>query len=259
MYQKALLNFDQNIITPTAYDQISIYTLLINTLGSCLLLIASTVGFFHFLNKLSFFYKTLISSSIFLAALLGIGIFLQQVALLPDRIYPFLQLFGLVFFASGGVVWILFRGTNPKKLKFTLILAATFIGCLSFFSCSSTIAGFETSPFVGGEMAYYKLYETPQEKFAENWLMNALDKKINVLYDLPFTEDNHLDTLNVSSNSVLYIDKFYIMTGFRKTIGLGHLGQYKFIRIKDQEFSKLTAYDKNYNNGMVELDYKYNK
>lgn len=255
VYRNSFLNIGQNIVAPNAYDQVSMYTIFINSLGSCILMISSVIGFFYFFKKPSFFYRAIITSSVALYALLGIGIIFNQVALLPDRIYPFLQLFGLVFFASGGIIWMLNRNVNPQKQELALCLVVVFVGCLSFFSCSSTISGFETSPFVGSEIAYYKLYDTPQEKFVEKWMTKYIDEKSNVIHKMPFTEDNHFDTMNISQKSFLLIDKFYFITGFSKSIG-GHMGQYRFIRIHEKEISKLTMYDKYYNNGMVELDYK---
>lgn len=255
MYFIAFSNISQNVIESTAYDQISIYTIFLNSLGSCLLIILSAIGFFYFLKKNSFFHRTVITSSIALSTLLAIGIIFNQVALLPDRIYPFLQLFGLVFFASGGIIWILHRNINYRKQNLIILIVVTFIGCLAFFSCSSTIAGFETSLFVGNEIAYYKLYDTPQENFAENWIAKYVDEKYNIVHDLPVTKDKHFDTMNISQKSLLIIDKFNLKTGFSKTIG-GHMGQRLFIKIPEEEISRFTVYEKYYNNGMIELDYK---
>lgn len=122
--------------------------------------------------------------------------------LLPDRLYPFLQLFGLVFLASGGILWILNRKTIQKrKLKFISVIFL--IVCLSFFSCSSTIAGFETSPFTGDEMAYYKLYKTPQETLSDGWISEYVIEESNVQFSFPISDSGHIEIEKFSKNSVV--------------------------------------------------------
>jgi hypothetical protein len=249
-YKDAFMNSSQNIMTQTAYDQIAIQTIVINSLGSAILILLSVIGFLSIVRKMSFLDRITITSSVIITFLLGIGIIFHQVALLPDRLYPFLQLFGLVFLASYGIIWALHKSSFYKhKLKYIPIIFV--IICLSFFSCSSTIAGFETSPFVGDEMAYYKLYETPHEAISKDWILKHANKESNVQLNLPVTDTGDFD---IEKNSISVFNKFYVMTGFSKGIG-GHMGQHKFIRIQNAELKKVKAHDRYYNNGMINVFY----
>lgn len=251
-YNAAFTHSGQSLMTPMAYDQISRNTIFINSLGSSILIFFAVIGFLYFIRRMSFFRRSVIISTILLAFLLLIGILYKQVGLLPDRIYPFLQLFGLVFMASGGVQWILNRKIIKKQnLKFVSVIFL--IACLSFFSCSSTIAGFETSPFTGNEISYYKLYDTPQESLSNHWISQYVSTS-NVQFNLTIEDTGKFDTANFSANSVIVLNKFYFFTGFVKGIGV-HMGQIKFIRIPENEASKLVVYDKYYSNGMIELSH----
>jgi hypothetical protein len=250
-YSDAFAHSAQNIIAPTAYDQIPMHTIVINSLGSCILITFSVIGFLSFIRKLSFLHRITIVSSIVMSVLLGIGIVFHQVALLPDRIYPFLQLFGLVFLASGGVLWIL-NGKIVQKQKLKFIYLIFLIVCLSFFSCSSTIAGFETSPFVGDKMSYYKLYNTPQETLSQDWISKYIGKEFNAQFNLPISDTGQFEIEKLSRNSIVVLDKFYFITGFSKDIGR-HMGQHVFIRISESEGNKFLGFDKYYDNRMINV------
>jgi len=326
-YSDAFAKGAEGLITATAYDQLPIGTLFLNTLGSSILIVLSVMGFLYLFKKRSFFNMVIMMAMVILSLLLGIGVVLEVAQLLPDRMYAFLQLFGLVFLGSAGVIWIL----NNIKLEYNklkLIPVIILIMCLSFFSLSSTIAGFETSLFVGEETAYYKLYGTPQESYFNQWkasnivnkylfsmdtrleedlnkrrigLSGELEKEFegfalpekpdvrkgeddrwtimdrknmepwyivikekerlnvynstNVIDRLPITKDGCVDIQNITENSFVIFNKFYLETGFAKGIG-GHVGQYEFIRIKEDELYVLERYGKYYDNGMVDLYYK---
>ena len=328
-YSDAFAKGAESVITATAYDQLPIRTLFLNTLGSSILIVLSVIGFLYFFKKRSFFNKVIMMAMVILTILLGIGVVLAVPQLLPDRLYSFLQLFGLVFLGSAGVIWIL----NNIKLEYNklkLIPVIVLIMCLSFFSLSSTIAGFETSLFVGEETAYYKLYGSPQESYFNQWkasnIVNEylfsmdigleedlnkrriglseklkkefeskrfalpekpdvrkeeddpwmiIDRKKNkpwyivikeegklnvynipkIIGRLPITKDGSIDVQNISENSFIIFNKFYLKTGFAKGIG-GHVGQYEFIRIEEDELYVVEKYNRCYDNEMVDLYYK---
>jgi len=327
-YKSAFAKGAESLITATAYDQLPIKTLFLNTLGSSILIILSVIGFLYFFKKRSFFNRAIMMTTITLAILLGIGVVLTVQWLLPDRIYPFLQLFGLVFLGSAGIMWIS-GNVNLKENRFKIVPVIVLIMCMSFFSLSSTIAGFETSLFVDEHTAYSKLYGSPQETYFGQWKASHIENKylfgmdigleeelnrrriglsgelkkefesrgfalperpdvrtdkdyqwtiidrkgnrpwyvvikekggLNV-YNItkitdrvPITRDGSIDVQNVSENSFVILNRFYLRTGFAIGIG-GHLGQYEFIRIKDDEVYKLERYDRYYDNGMINLLY----
>lgn len=254
-YRGAVVDTSENLISATYYDNILLGTIFLNTLGCSILVTMSVMGFLSFVKKPSFFHNSIIFSSISVAVLLMAGILFKQVGLLPDRIYPFLQLFGLVFLASEFFCWI--SNLNTKFKTHLMIFTFLLITSLSFFSNSSTIAGIETSPFKGNEIAYNKLYETGPEIAFENW-KSIFPNSLIVYQNPPLTSDGHFDPTNVPQDSFITINKFYFITGFRQKMG-GHLGQYKFLRVPYEETSKFESFDKYYDNNMIELFYKSNK
>lgn len=254
IYGSAISHSSENLISATSYDQISIDAIFLNTLGSSILVLFSIMGFLSFLKKPSFFHKSIISSSISVAILLIIGILFKYAGLLPDRLYPFLQLFGLVFLASESVCWISNLNIKSKaNLKIFIVLLIT---SLSFFSCSSTIAGIETSPFLGNEISYAKLYETGPEIAFENWRLYSSPNYCIVSQNPPLTNDGHFDLVNVSQNSFVTLNKFYFITGFTQKTG-DHLGQRKFFRVPYEETSKFESFNEYYDNNMLELYYAF--
>lgn len=330
-YKSAFAKGAESLIAPTAYDQLPIRTLFLNTLGSSILIVLSVIGFLYFFKKRFSFNMVIMIATVVLSVLLGIGVVLVVPQLLADRMYPYLQLFGLVFLGSAGVMWLVKESNiEIKQSGLKLISIVILIMCLAFFSLSSTIAGFETSLFVGEEIAYYKLYGSPQESYFNEWKASNIvnkylfsmdigldedldssarglseklenefkrigfalpersvvikedddqwvitdrkneesqysvikeDGKLNV-YNLtkitdrlPITKEGSIDAQNITENSFVILNKFYLKTGFARGIG-GHLGQHEFIRLKEDELYVLERYDRYYDNGMVDLYYK---
>jgi hypothetical protein len=92
-YRNVFAKGTESLIMATAYDQLPIGTLFLNTLGSSILIVLSVIGFLYFFKNRSFFYMVIMMTTVILAILLGIGVVLEVAQLLPDRMYPFLQLF----------------------------------------------------------------------------------------------------------------------------------------------------------------------
>lgn len=255
-YKSAFAKGAESLITATAYDQLPIRTLFLNTLGSSILIVFSVIGFLYFFKNRSFFNKVIMMATVTLAILLGIGVVFKQSELLPDRMYPFLQLFGLVFLGSAGIIWLV-KVSNAKirQNRLKVIPVVAIVMCFSFFSLSSTIMGFETSLFVDEHTAYSKLYGSPQETYFSQWDESYMINNSTVLKTPPIKKDGSIDIQNITEDSFIIFNKFYLKTGFAKGIG-GHVGQYEFIRVKDDKVYVLERYGKYYDNGMVDLYYK---
>ena len=140
---------------PTGYDKIPLITLFENTLGSSLLVFVSILGFCSLIKKRSWFGNFTIINAIFISTLLGMGILFPIAVFLPDRMYPFLQIFGLVFLGAFGILWL--RNSIPTRNGFIIFVGiCILVGMMSFFSLASIINGFETSPFADKNIAYPK-------------------------------------------------------------------------------------------------------
>jgi len=237
LYLKAfssdILTYSKSI---TYYDTFPLRNLLLNEVGSSIFLCLSVIGLFYFIRHRSLFSNIVSLLFVILLFLIGIGSILNLYYLLPNRIYAFMQELSMVFLASVSILWIIGninRHQNAKKIIFVL-----FILLLQFFSSSSTIAGFETSIFVG-EQPYWKIYETDYERNSLLWIernydANILNNNISASpsivvnphliskIKIPFTnyryyengDDILVDTGNVSSNSYIVFNKFDEIIGF---------------------------------------------
>jgi hypothetical protein len=245
-YTSAFQNVSASIVTYSVYNTIPLTTILINSIGSALLLVFALVGFIVFCKKKEISFHFIIAMAVTLSVLLGGGIVLVQLGLLPDRLYPYLQVFGLVFLAAGGVVYCLRKiKSNAKK-----IVSIFFIFLLlSFFSIASTIAGFETSLFVDENLAYFKLFSAPQERYFQQWQENVTDMNIS-MQEIPLTPSGLINQSQIMPNSIVSFDQLYLRTGFVREIGY-HMGYYQFIKLKPDEINKMDVYGKIYSNGIM--------
>lgn len=263
-----------SVMTQTVYDQLPISTLFLNTLGASILLMLSVMGFLYFFKLRSFFKNIIMTTTVTLFALIGIGVVISVSYLLPHRLYYVLQLFGLVFLGSGAIVWI-FSNIKMKSMKTTFVIVL--IMCLSFFSVSNTITGLETSP-LKGDQAYWKLYETPYERHSGKWADTCIPTSttVNVSHsfrcyyprsNISFSKyplivesekNTTIDYKSITKGSYILFSKFDIATGFRaERIGKKvHMGKVRYRKLDEKEIYLLDRYNKYYDNGMANIYYK---
>ena len=212
-------------VPPTGYDKLPLISLFENTLGSSLLVLVSVWGFCSCIKKRSWFGDFSILNGILLSVLLGLGILFSYVFFLPDRLYPFLQIFGLVFLGAFGILWL--HNAVPSRKK-TLIIGCIciLVAMMSFFSLASIINGFETSPFVGDTVAYEKLYTTSQEVSFGEWR-----------------------TTFTPVNSYMVFDRTLIKTGILKSGN--KFGQHTFTKINSGQLTSEISYSSYYDNGLI--------
>ena len=251
-----------SVMTQTYYDMLPIKTLLLNEIGSSILILLAVVGFLYFFNKhRSFFTNVVMASAITFIILIGLGIIIKEPYLLPHRLYAFLQEFALVFLASAAIMWILSNVKNIKSVKPVLVIGV--IMCLSFFSLSSTIAGFETSPLVG-EQAYWKIYDTPYDRYSSEWIQACIPTGSNITRRPPIKEGYKpnayiIDAANITDDYFIRFSKFDITIGFRYgrvVTGTSHIGRSNWIKLDEKAGYLLDEYDRCYSNGMVDMYYK---
>ena len=250
-----------SVMTPAYYDLLPIKTLLLNEIGSSILILLSVIGFLYFFKHHSFFNNVVLASAITFFILIGIGISFKLCYLLPHRMYAFLQEFALVFLASAAIIWVLSNAKNIKSVKTILVIGV--ILCLSFFSLSSTIAGFETSPFVG-DTAYWKIYETHYDRYSSEWIQAYIPNGSNITSSLPIKEGYKpniyiIDVENITDDYFIRFSKFDITIGFfygHVVTGTSHIGRSNWIKLDKRVIYLLDEYDRYYDNGMVDLYYK---
>jgi len=258
----------------TIFAELPLENLFLNTIGSGILIMLSAIGFLHFFRHSSSFKKFIIALVIPFLLLAGAEILMKESALEPHRLYTFLQEFSLVFLGSCAIIWML---NNFKKLK---LLPIILLICLSFFSLASLIHGEETGIFKG-DRAYWKVYETPYERYSANWAEQYLpaDSSINEsrslrhpLSSIPAdrlpiseVEDSQgreilvIDWQELPEDSFIIFSQFDIDIGFRyKRVAPGeyYIGGGTYARLDESVIDSLGENDKLYDNGMVGI-YKY--
>jgi len=237
--------------SPTAYDVLPIITLFENTFGSSLLVLAAILGFCSILKKRSWFGEYTILNSILISFLLGVGILFPMAVLLPDRLYPSVQIFGLVFLGSFGILWM--YNTLPIPNKSTVVVCiCILVGMMSFFSLASIINGFETSPFAGESVAYSKLYTTSQDVSFDAWHNSFIQNENRRILPLPVNRNGQIDTVSQPGDTYFRFDRTSLKTGL-VTSGTQIFGQLSLIRIKGGQDPQSDACSSYYDNGLVTM------
>jgi len=236
----------------TVFDRLPLTILFINTLGSSLLVFISILGFCSLIKKRLWFGDYSIINAILLSFLLGFGMLIpiQYPVFLPDRMYPFLQIFGLVFLGAFGIVWL--RNSFPTRNGFIIIACiCILVAVMSFFSLASIINGFETSPLVDENIAYHQLYTTSQDASFGEWRSSFIhNEKQNVL-SLPINDKGSIDIDSIQGNSYLVFNRTIEKTGIVKYSRI--FGQHSFFRFDNGQLQQLNTISSYYDNGLINL------
>jgi len=237
-------------VPPTGFDKLPLLTLFENTLGSSLLVLVSVWGFCSCIKNRSWCGDVFVLNGIILSILLGLGIIFSYVFLLPDRLYPTLQIFCLVFLGSYGILW-LHNATPSGKKVFAVGCICLLVAMMSFFSLASIINGFETSPFVGDSVAYPKLYTTSQDVSFGAWSTSFIlpGNQKDVVFAVNDTGLVDIDTF--TGNHYAVFDNSLLKTGFVNSGG--KFGQETFTTIKNGQLTFESTYSSYYDNGLITM------
>jgi hypothetical protein len=256
----------------TAYFGLPVKMLVLNEIGSGILIMLSVIGFLHFSKHSSAFKKFVIAIVIALLLLIGIEVVLKQSYFEAHRMYSFLQELSLVFLASCAIIWML--NNFRTGLKPLLIIGLI---CLPLFSLGSILFGEETSIFKG-DRPYWKIYETPYEVRSAQWAGEYIRAGSNVTESrsfrgslegfsqsrLPIKEVENaqgekiiiIDTEELPEGTFIIFSQFDIDVGFaygRVAPEWYYLGGTKYAKLDPSALSQLEGYDKLYDDGMVSI------
>jgi len=259
-----------SITLTTTFAGLPLENMLLNEIGSGILIVLSVIGFLHFFQHSSSFKKFIIALVGAFLVLISIEILMKESYLESHRLYVFLQEFSLVFLAGGAIIWML---NNFKKLK---LLPIILVICLSFFSLASLIHGEETSLFKG-DRAYWKLYETPYERYSAVWTKQYISDDSSIIRSLSFrnptvdisaeklplreAEDSMnreilvIDFQQIPEDSFIIFSQFDIDVGFpykRVAPGKYYAGGTSYDRLDESVTSSLEE-EKLYDNGVVSI------
>ena len=227
------------VAPPTFYDLLPTENIFFNTFGSLVLMMLAVVGFLSFLHSSSLFKRAILSVSMILILLIGYDIFAPGHPIMPQRLYAYLQAFGLVFFAASAILRL-------SQHSYTRLVSLLLIGLLAFFSASSTIAGFETTLFLGSQ-GYVRTFKTPYEIHSNRW---AKAYGRGELADLRF-KDGKISYAKINSSSLILLDKFDFRAGYKIRQGPARFGNYTLFKPDEKKILRfLEEWNKLYSNGM---------
>jgi len=239
-------------VPPTVYDKLPLIQVFVNTLGSSLLILIATIGFCSLIKKRSWFRDLTIVNGILLSGLLGVGILSRyNTVFLPDRLYPFLQIFCLVFLGACGILWM--RNSIPLKNGSIIVTCiCILVIMMSFFSLASIINGFETSPFVGENVAYMRLYTTSQDLSFNEWRNEYIHERDQTVSPVNLDKNGTLNINALQGNHYFSYDRTLEKTGrIDANAGLGKFGQQIFINMDNHQLGKLNSLSSYYDDGQI--------
>jgi hypothetical protein len=235
---------ERETVRITIYDTLPVKTIFLNTIGSGILMMLSIIGILSFFYNPSFFKKIIMGIFIVLISIIGFDIVTPGHFIMPQRLYVFLDALALVYLASCALLVL-------SQRRYTRPFVFILTGSLVFFSSTSTIAGFETAPFLG-ETGYFKAYDTPFEKFTEEWTGAYVNETIG---GIRFKGQN-VDLENMENESYILLNQFNFINGFGlHRPGTARLSGFSYIKPNREEIlSSLDSnYHKCYDNGMLIL------
>ncbi len=267
---------------PTVYDSLPLSTIFVNTLGDSILISLAVIGSLAVISRgLSPRLMIVLGPAMVLISLSIVGVLTNLIYLLPNRIYVFLQFLGLVPLAAIGLIRLIRRYPAVRLDGWrdwsVLGVTAVLVGSFVFTSSTSTIAGFETSPFVGDE-PYGKLYSTEYERQSVKWMCRFSIEPVSAgvsrslapieglkleacfaeesssINGLSITPDDSIDIQDLPSGSFVLFSHFDFYPGFLSGVAeRGKYGQGVFKKLDDKESVRLSILDRLYDNGLLEV------
>jgi hypothetical protein len=273
-YSKAFSEYSSKVTTTTVFAEMPLSKLVMNNLGSGILMMLGLMGFFHFLNHSSPFKRIALALAVVLLAFIAFETIFKESYLESHRMYAYLQEFSFVFLASCAIVWML---GNFARLRWVPIVLLVL---LSFFSLASLVHGQETSIFRGSG-PYVKLYDTPYERYSIGWAEQYLPASAVVatsgsLYLLPSSdlisdmepiyekkitstdERVHIDLEKLEDSDFLILSQYDIDIGFEYGVAAPedestYTGGNYYVRLDQDTPNSLSTQGKLYDNGKVSI------
>ncbi|MCK4443331.1 MAG: hypothetical protein KAW09_02225, partial [Thermoplasmata archaeon] len=275
-YYAAIMS-ESLLAPPAIYDTYPLTSIFLNTLGVSLIIMLSICGFLFLTTVRNSKRSLVMGYTVALVATAAVGLTFRFVYILPHRIFVFLEAFALVFLAAAG---IRFAGLDGFKKRFSAaraFLLSLLVVMIFFFSSSSTIAGFETSQFIG-DQPYVKLYETEYERSSAEWIGSNLPvedgqliytawsfsgfSKMYILSGLgtddvdmeriPLMNANDADIDLIESNSTVIFSTFDMEIGFSLGQAVaGRFGQGVLTKFDPEVLADFAVLDRFYDNGQI--------
>ncbi|MEE9340036.1 MAG: hypothetical protein V3V21_00030, partial [Thermoplasmata archaeon] len=193
--------------------------------------------------------------------------------------YVFLHVLGLAFLAPMAFTYVLRKRRNGLRRTVVIATVTTSVLLLFFFSFSSTLAGFERSPFVG-DQAYVKQFETPWERQSAQWMFDLGGASVDFNYyrsptfskisigracwnrtcslsevqRIPVKEGTMYDFENVSGPSLILFSEYDVEIGFQsEALRVGRHGQVIYTRISPESLSELNMRNRIFDAGKAHI------
>jgi hypothetical protein len=274
IYASAFGSPSENLAPPLIFDELPLFTLLLKTLSTDILIFFATIGFFLFYERINVYNFSIVILSMSFLGFIGIGAIINVKYLLPSRIFLFLEGLCFTFLAAYSVYCL---SSKFKSARPMIIIALV---VLAFFANSGAMAGMESSLFSLGQ-PYQKFYYTPQDCFAECWMNSEgdtfypiyysmsmfLDESIaltsnqikeRTIYPIPYSKTSRLSSTTIQSEKILpksYVlfSEFDMTTGFM--LGYSETCDWQpiYAKITIDEIEKSDKFAQIYANGINDV------
>lgn len=222
----ALLLAQETTREAPRFGQIPTEALLVNTIGSGLLVSFVVLGILDHLERRRTIGFVLLTWLVAAGAVMVIGVIGDAQFALPNRVYVIAQLTAMSFFAAAGIGYLFSQTTrSPTEVGRVLgICLIAIIVAFVFFSLASTIAGPGTSPFnddVPHRMWTGMTEQQAADTFADGTIDDELYRAAN---SFPIDEDTRFDYSDAEKGTVVYVNEFNLNTGVTLQGGPGQIG-----------------------------------
>jgi hypothetical protein len=237
------------------FGQLPTEALLVNTIGSGLLVSFVVLGILDYLERrrtIGFVLLTWLGGA---GAVMIIGVIGDAQFALPNRVYVIAQLTAMSFFAAAGIGYLFSqtaRSTTEAGRALGVGLVAIVVAFV-FFSTASTIAGPGTSPFnddVPHRMWAGMTEQQAADSFAEGIVDGDLYQAAN---SFPIDENARFDYSGAEPGTVVYINEYRLNTGVTLQGGPGQIGGAIYAIPQEPRAGLAGSENRIYDNGAVEF------
>lgn len=236
---------------------IPLRTLLINTIGTGLLVTLTVVGGLGFIREWWRLGSVVLGWLAVAGALMVGGVLFNVPFALPQRVFVMAQLTGMGLFAMAGLVYLLrlaeLRESEITRSSIALIVVVVLVS-FSFFSAASTVAGIETSPF-NEDVGHRTWYGMEEEQASDLFLASSGINTSSFQWarGMPVSKTGEVAYAALDNGDVYGRNQHRMNSGVVVSGGKGRIGtgQYVF-----PEASPREGDTRLYDNGIIDIQIK---
>jgi len=228
--------------------------LLINTIGSGLLVAFVVLGGLDLLERRIQLSYVLMTWTIVAGVVMVIGVVADVPFALPNRVWVITQITAFGFFGATGLLYLLRHARTRARPRVLVSAVLVLVVGFALFSTASTIAGIETSPF-NEDVPHRTWYGMVEDGASDSFLEAAGVNTSAVRAARSFPVDRDSRWINYSTaapGTIVGLNEHRISTGIPVEGGRGRIGGGVYA-IPEAPREGLSDRTRVYDNGVVEV------